>query len=192
MQHKKKDEGVYDELRNILFDQQKNAFTIQVEWVKCKSVDWDKKTMTAIGLNDDLEFFDVLLGVGMVYTKPKPDTKCLIGMIENKASQAFLITCDQVDEILLQTTEGKLKLQIDGDTWKWNDGNNEGIVKVVPLTDDLNAIKNDINQLKQLFGSWVVVPQDGGQALKTILATWIGSQLQQSNKNNLQNSKIKH
>ena len=75
---------------------------------------------------------------------------------------------------------------------EWNGGGNEGLVKVSVATEKLNALEKDVNNLKQLFSTWVPVAQDGGAALKTAVTSWANSRLVESNKNELQNSKIKH
>lgn len=73
-----------------------------------------------------------------------------------------------------------------------NGGINEGLVKVIALTDKLNAIENDINDLKSVFSSWTPISNDGGAALKTAIATWMSSTLDVTNKADIQNEKIKH
>lgn len=67
-----------------------------------------------------------------------------------------------------------------------------GLVKVNDLVTKLNNIENDLNTLKSLFTSWVVVPSDGGAALKAITATWAGQTLTVTNVNDLENEKVKH
>lgn len=74
----------------------------------------------------------------------------------------------------------------------FNGGENEGLVKVKELTNKINALENDINNLKTAFSTWVIVPSDGGAALKLITTTWFGSQLAVTNKSDIQNEKIKH
>lgn len=67
-----------------------------------------------------------------------------------------------------------------------------GLVKVVSLTDRLNKIEQDNNDLKQVFSSWVPVPNDGGAALKTAAATWAGSTLSKTQQADIENKKITH
>ena len=89
------------ELGAVLNERTKKLIDVQTHWCNVKSVDWDKKTMVATGLVDDLDFFDVNLGVGSIYKKPKIKTKCLIGIINNNIADAFLIECDEIEEIVL-------------------------------------------------------------------------------------------
>lgn len=161
-------------------------------WCTVKSVDWDNKTMVATGTTDKLDYNDVLLGLDSVAKKPKVGTKCLIGLIENKDAQSFMITCDELDAVEFQTTEAALKWKAEDDTWTWNDGSNEGMVKVIELTNDLKAIQQDLNTIKQVFSSWNPIANDGGAALKSAASVWASQNLTESNKDNLQNNKIKH
>jgi len=73
-----------------------------------------------------------------------------------------------------------------------NGGENEGLVKVVPLKDRLNAIENDINSLKQVFSSWGPIVYDGGASLKAASASWATQPLKSTNKEDIENPKIKH
>lgn len=58
-------------------------------------------------------------------------------------TDAFLISADEVDEIVL------------------NGGTLGGLVKVGELTERLNLIEKDINSLKQKLSGWTPVPNDG-------------------------------
>lgn len=71
-------------------------------------------------------------------------------------------------------------------------GKNEGLVKVKELTGKINTLETEINNLKTIFSAWVPALGDGGTVLKTAITTWAGSQLQVTNKADIQNEKIKH
>jgi hypothetical protein len=43
------------------------------------------------------------------------------------------------------------------------------------VLDELTTLKTAINDLKTVFATWVVAPQDGGAALKLAAATWYGT-----------------
>ena len=74
---------------------------------------------------------------------------------------------------------------------EWLGGENDGVPLVNPLLEKLNNLENDINTLKSAFSSWLVVPNDGGAALKAISATWAGQQLQPTQKQDIEHTKIK-
>ena len=55
----------------------------------------------------------------------------------------------------------------------------------------LNKIEQDINNLKQAFTSWTPTPQDGGAALKTVVASWSGSKLTETKVEDIESETIK-
>lgn len=89
--------------------------------------------------------------------------------------QSFcVVLCDALDKIYLAGED------------------NDGIVKVKPLTDALNATEKKINDLIQVFQNWVPVPNDGGAALKSGLSSWTAQRLQETKKTDLENNKVLH
>lgn len=56
-------------------------------------------------------------------------------------------------------------------------GDSENMVRYAPVGSTVQELQDDVNQLKQLISSWVVVPNDGGAALKAVLASWSSSPL---------------
>lgn len=109
-------------LKQTLSQRGKEQIPVMLVWAVVKAVDWDKKTMTAEGVMDGLDFNDVLLGLGSKYVKPVIGSKCLIGLIENNAAAAFLVDCGDVDDIewkvsgkylVKNTTENLLTLMTD-------------------------------------------------------------------------------
>jgi hypothetical protein len=107
-----------------------------------------------------------------IYVIPKVGTNVIIGFVDKM--NAILLLPAEVDEVYLRgEAEG-------------------GLVKVNDLVTKLNNIESDLNTLKTAFSSWVVVPSDGGAALKAITATWSGQQLTQTTVNDLENDNVKH
>ena len=88
-----------DKLKQTLSKLQNKNTPTQTVWVEVKEVDWDEKTMVALGIDDELEYYDVLLGLGSVDVKPKVGSNCLIGFINNSETLPFLIMADEVEEI---------------------------------------------------------------------------------------------
>ena len=86
---------------------------------------------------------------------------------------------------------GDISARLDKNAVTFNGGSLGGLVKVEDLTKRLNLIENDINNLKNIFASWVVAPQDGGAALKTAATSWAGSQLSTTQRNDYENIKVK-
>lgn len=74
----------------------------------------------------------------------------------------------------------------------FNGGDLNGLVIIDDLTDRLNIIEKDINNLKKVLGStWVPVAQDGGAALKTAAASWASATLTGTKRSDYENKKIK-
>jgi hypothetical protein len=145
MQNNKNPKHVF---RELLKRQSKSLIPIQTYWVVVKSVDWEEKTMIATGIANELPFYDVLLGLGGFYRKPKIGTSCLIGVIENQESITFLLDCDQLDEAVYISGES---------SWTMNTGgfiinqSGENLAKCMgDLIDEINKIViiygNDINR----------------------------------------------
>lgn len=72
-----------------------------------------------------------------------------------------------------------------------NGGHLGGLVIVGKLTQKLNALEEDINNLKKVFVSWVTVPNDGGASLKTSVGSWAGKTITKTQESDLANTKIK-
>ena len=100
-----------DKLKQTLSELQNKNTPTQTVWVEVKEVDWDEKTMVALGIDDELEYYDVLLGLGSVDVKPKVGSNCLIGFINNSETLPFLIMAEVVEEIDVKT-QFKVQLNI--------------------------------------------------------------------------------
>lgn len=132
-------------------------------------------------IDDDLQSF--------VTIYPKIDSDVLVGIIEGKKTEAVVLRCSEVEKVRYKI--GDNKLLIDSTGVAFNDGT-VGIADVMKLVSKYNALESDLNTLKMLFSTWVPTPSDGGAALKLILATWMGSSLQPTIKQDIENTKIKH
>lgn len=76
--------------------------------------------------------------------------------------------------------------------YTFKNGENGGLVKIVPLLEALNTVQRDLNTLKQAFTSWAVVPTDGGAALKTVSSSWASQLVTETTRNDLENTEFKH
>lgn len=125
-----------DKLNQALNDKIKSFTKVQTIWAEAKEIDWEEKTMTAIGVSDELPYYDVLLGLENIVIKPKQGTTCLIGLIENDETKPFLIWADEVESYELKVGETEFKMQ-DGFLLKKQ---NETLYKL--MADLLQAIQN--------------------------------------------------
>ena len=99
-----------DKLKITLSELQASKIPTQTVLVEVKEVNWDDRTMTVIGVDDELEYYDVLLGLGSVNVKPKVGSNCLIGFINNSETLPFLIMAEVVEEIDVKSEHCQLKV----------------------------------------------------------------------------------
>jgi hypothetical protein len=177
------------EFGKLLNEKAKAQVDVQTHWCKVKSVDWDKKTMTATGIIDDLDFFDVLLGLGSINRKPSLQSKCLIGIVNNNTAAAFLIECEEIEEIEISDKTG-FKLVLNNGNLTINGDKFGGIVDAIELKKQVDKNTAVLEAIQTAFQSWVTVPNDGGAALKGIASSFIN--LAVADLSNIQNEKIKH
>ena len=90
-----------EQLRDALEKWREGARQAQLRWVTVDTVDKDNGTMDVTGVIDRLEYYDVQLGMGALCIYPKPGTTCLVGIVEGQETDAFLISANEVDEIVL-------------------------------------------------------------------------------------------
>ncbi len=168
-------------LTEIVKDRSEEIYSLACEVIE---IDEGKRTITADPINGNARLFDVRLqseinGTTGLVIFPKKGSVVIVTFI-NK-SIGFVSISTEVDKVLLNTEEVII-----------NEGDNKGLVKVEPLTDKINALEKDVNQLKGLISSWVPVPTDGGAALKTVLSSWFSSQLTITLEGDIENDKVKH
>jgi len=86
---------------------------------------------------------------------------------------------------------GDQKLEINENGFIFNEGSFDGLIKVNPLVTKINALENDLNNLKIAFSTWIPVPTDGGAALKAASSGWASQTIINTVKSDLENTKIK-
>lgn len=150
-------------------------------WAECIAVDWNNGVMDTRGVTDELEYYDVQLGLSGMMIKPKVGSMCLLGILEGESAAAFLIRAE--DPELIEIRSANIVI---------NDGDNGGLIRIEDLVKKLNLLEKDINSLKQTCSGWTPVPQDGGSALKTALASWSAQKLTETKTADLENDKVKH
>lgn len=150
---------------------------IQYDSVLCtvSDIDLTANTCTCTPMDGSAPLFGIILSV-------------------NLSKGFLLIPTDgsRVEVTLTSNTTGFISMVSDASQAYILGDANGGIVKVVPLVTKINNLENDINTLKTAFSAWVVVPNDGGAALKTITSTWAGSALTPTVRADIENTKIKN
>jgi tetrahydromethanopterin S-methyltransferase subunit B len=71
-------------------------------------------------------------------------------------------------------------------------GQNGGLVKVKELTEKLNAIEKEINDLKTALSPEKVKVDPQGGVLATVFKSWAGQTLTQTKQTDLENANFKH
>jgi hypothetical protein len=176
------------ELKKLLTDKMKSHVPLQTEWVTVKEIDWEEKTMTAIGENNGLEYYDVLLGLGSINTKPKIDSLALVGAIHN-GEACFMISCEEIEEVELIDQSG-FKVSLNDGLLLINGEEFGGIVNAKELKTQVDKNTLILENIQTVFTNWTPVPNDGGAALKALVAAFIS--LQRADLGSIENPKIKH
>ena len=107
----------------------------QLRWCTARSVDKEKRIMDAMGEADELEYFDIQLGMGAVNIYPKVGSLCLIAIVEGQETDAYLVSAAEVDG-----------MELTAETITLNGGQTGGLVLVEKLTEKLNAIVEAFNK----------------------------------------------
>lgn len=143
-----------------------------------------------------------------VVTFPKVGSYVVVGFVADGAAGVVLLT-DEVESVEVVISDETARISVDQDGVRMliggdtsaeltkegialNGGGFGGTVKVEELTEHINTIENDINELKNIFSAWVAVPQDGGAALSALVANWAGDILTLTRRGDYENEKVKH
>lgn len=73
----------------------------QIRWVTASEVDATKYTMTAVGLTDGLEYYNIMLGFAKMSVIPAVGSLCLIGLVEGAEAHTFLIHTETPDQVIV-------------------------------------------------------------------------------------------
>lgn len=180
MEQSKKNIG--ELLRMIVDDPTKEIYSIICEVTELNETE---RTVDVAPLNGDAEIFGVRLQSAISLNNgfvifPKIGSVVIVTFL-NKLT-GYVSTFSEIDKIYIDSENEII----------FNDGSNDGIVKISPLVNKLNAIENDLNKIKSLFSTWNPIPNDGGAALKGLVSSWSSNQISPTQKTDIENDKIKH
>jgi hypothetical protein len=159
-----------------------------------KDIGTDKRTCT-VEREEQPTLFKVRLNsiidnyTDNVTVFPKIGSYVLCVAIGSDVTDCYLLATSEVEEIAMKIGNQTLKAYKDGFVFN---GGDLGMVFSDKLTEKLNNLEKDLNNLKTVFSTWVVSPQDGGAALKTAVATWAGQTLNETQKAQIEDTNIKH
>lgn len=176
------------------------------------AVDKEARTVDCTPIDESAPLLGVNLQANQesswgVVTYPRVGSYVVVGFVADGNAGVVLMTDDieSIEVVVSDTTsrvvidEEKARIDVGEETSAevtkdgivLNGGELGGLVKVEELTGRINDIEKDINSLKDVFASWVIVPQDGGAALKTASATWSSSKLTLTKRGDYENEKVK-
>lgn len=111
---------------------------------------------------------------------PAENSDCLLTFRDGNDGRPQIYDLQEIQDIFISPL-GKTT---------YNGGKQGGVPLVVPLTQALQSIQNDINNLKTVFSSWTPVPNDGGAALKAAAGAWFTKQLPVTQQTDIANTLI--
>ena len=112
----------------------------------------------------------------------EPSIRSGVKVIFSELIDPFVCQYSEIENI---TIDAKTKI-------KFNDGSFGGVVKAGELVAKVNVLEDDLNALKQAFSTWIVVPNDGGAALKAVAATWAGQSITKTIVADISNNTVIH
>lgn len=127
-----------DKLKQALMEYARGFQVPALVWVKCTAVNWAERTMDAMGITDDTEYYEVQLGAGAFDIKPSMGSECLVGILEGNPSDAILLCATKADEIAMKA----------GTLISLNNGDLGPLVVLQPLKDSLESLKTYCEALK--------------------------------------------
>lgn len=120
----------------------------------------------------------------------------LVAHFDDSTTNAGFIAVPKVDSFVivsyLNPSTAFVSMVSEVDALYLNGNTYGGLVKVVDLVTKLNNVENDLNTVKAAFAAWVVVPGDGGAALKAIAAAWAAATITPTVRANIENTEVTH
>lgn len=169
---------------------------VQVVVGTVTSVDLEKETCNVMPLGSEAEYFGVRLkgvvdetGKGLLIV-PAINSTVLLGSIENSENMFYINDYSEIDTFIVHVNGGA-KIEIKDQQITFNGGDFGGLVKVQPLIDKINRLENQLNSLYALLKTHVhpVVSVGSPTGISPNLAGLTNINLTQ--KNELENEKIK-
>ena len=109
-----------------------------------------------------------------IIVRPAVGSVVIVGSLTGDLDHLGVLSMDRAEEVII------------------NGGKLGGLIKVQEITQKLNALESEVNNLKQLLASWVPVKGDGGAVLRGLLGSWAGKRLTLSRREDYEDTKVKH
>lgn len=104
---------------------------------------------------------------------PAVGSAVIVGALSDDFGQLAILSMDKVETITI------------------HGGKQGGLVLAPSLVEKLNALEEDLNNLKQAIKSAPTIPNDGGSSFKAGLQGWAGAALTKTKQSDIENSKVK-
>ena len=167
-------------LREVIINMIQEQIPITLFWAKVKDVNENEKTATIEQLQTQTEIEGVRIGLGDNYFVPAKDSLVLCAIVENEPAQVVILWTEKFEKIVISSEI------------IFNEGKNDGLVKINQLVSKLNKLEQELNDLKNIFAVWTPQAGDGGAVLKAAVSTWAAQKLSKTTKSELEDDKIKH
>lgn len=165
-------------VRDMLLRMIREQIPVQSRLGKVTAVDESDMSCTVELIDDDVTLYKVRINnigskAGFICI-PSVNSVVVVSKISNSDQMHYVSMFSETEMIMLN-----------GDQYG-------GLVKVGDLVGKINAIEQDLNNLKTVFSAWVPAPGDGGTLLKTASAIWAASSITPTAANDIVNNKVKH
>lgn len=119
---------------------------------------------------------------------PAVNSDILIALMPDNS--AYMVACEDIDKVICYIDSNN-KFEFDSNGFIWNGGNNDGLVKVIQLTQKLNNLENKVNSIISIYNSHTHTASSFGSPTTPPSAPVTGT-LTPTTQTEIQNNKIKH
>lgn len=106
--------------------------------------------------------------------RPAVGAVVIMGTLTGDLDHLVVLSMDRAEEVII------------------NGGELGGLIKVQELTNKLNTLEREVNDIKQVLSSWTPIPNDGGASLKAAVASWAGKSLTLTRREDYEDTKVTH
>lgn len=164
------------------------------EVIETRVVDGRRLVKCRVMGKDDIQEIQFIQPFG-IDSNPRPDKRGVHTATGSLDTKLFLGVANdncaaEVGEVIIfsedENNEVASYIHFKADGNILINGDTDNAVRFKPMAETIKEIQDDIGALKNVFSTWVVVPADGGAALKAAAATWFATPLVE----NIDDSKI--
>lgn len=99
----------WDELIRMLDERMAKKVQPQLQWAKVDKVNWQDKVADVTVIADELELYDVELGLGGQYIRPKEGSNCLVLLKEGSTTGGYLLAAEELEGVQLYSQGESLR-----------------------------------------------------------------------------------